>query len=336
MTSKERFERVLSFSGDADRLPVVEWATYWDQTVNRWKKEGFPAAINEHNDISDHFGLDKLRQFWFPLRSAECPAAASHGAPIIEDEEDYEKIRKYICSDEVLSRTEEMLKEYSEKENERDAAVWYTLEGFFWFPRTLFGIQGHFYAFYDYPELMIKINEDLCGYYKKLLDIVYRYIQPQFMTFAEDMSYNHGPMLSKEMYDKMIAPFYRELVPYISRRGTKVFIDTDGQVEPLIPWFLECGIEGILPLERMAGVDICRIRKNYPKLLMLGAFDKTVMHLGETAIRREFERILPVMKSGGYIAAVDHQTPPEVSLKDYELFLTILREYTGSCGKITI
>ena len=51
-----------------------------------------------------------------------------------------------------------------------------------------------------------------------------------------------------------------------------MFIDTDGFVEPLIPWFREVGIEGVLPLERMAGVDVCRIRETYPDFLMIGGF----------------------------------------------------------------
>jgi len=44
-------------------------------------------------------------------------------------------------------------------------------------------------------------------------------------------------------------------------------------------------------------------------------------------MRAEFERILPVMKQGGYIPSVDHQTPPEVSLKNYEIYLRLLNEY---------
>jgi uroporphyrinogen-III decarboxylase len=60
---------------------------------------------------------------------------------------------------------------------------------------------------------------------------------------------------------------------------------------------------------------------------MIGAFDKTVMHLGEARMRQEFERLLPVMRSGGYIPSVDHQTPPEVSLEDYRLYVRLLKEY---------
>ena len=86
-------------------------------------------------------------------------------------------------------------------------------------------------------------------------------------------------------------------------------------------------MQGLLPLERMAGVDIVQLRRDHPKLRMLGAYDKTAMHLGEARMRQEFERIFPVMCQGGYIPSVDHQTPPEVSLDDYRLWMRLLREY---------
>ena len=157
--------------------------------------------------------------------------------------------------------------------------------------------------------------------------MIYSLISPTFMTMAEDMSYNHGPMLSRELYDEFILPYYKEIVPLVKAQGTKVFIDTDGNVEPLIPWFLDAGIQGVLPLERMAGVDVNRIRENYPDFLMIGGFDKTIMHKGEAALRAEFERLLPAIRSGGYIPAVDHQTPPDVSLENYHTYMRLFQEY---------
>jgi hypothetical protein len=72
---------------------------------------------------------------------------------------------------------------------------------------------------------------------------------------------------------------------------------------------------------------VAQIREQFPDFRMIGGFDKTVMHLGEEAIRKEFERLLPVMRLGGFIPSVDHQTPPAVSLDDYQLYVTLLKEY---------
>ena len=78
---------------------------------------------------------------------------------------------------------------------------------------------------------------------------------------------------------------------------------------------------------------LCEIREKYPELIMIGGYDKTVMHKGEAAIRAEFERILPAIRSGRYIPSVDHQTPPAVSVEDYKLYMSILREYSQKIGK---
>jgi len=61
---------------------------------------------------------------------------------------------------------------------------------------------------------------------------------------------------------------------------------------------------------------------------MIGHFDKMMMDKGESAMRVEFERLVPLMKTGGFIPSVDHQTPPGVSLEQYRLYLRLLEEYT--------
>ncbi len=327
MNSAERFKASLSFSGEADRLPVVEWATWWNKTIDEWKTQGFPDEITGVDDISTFLGLDKLHQFWFAIREEGCPVPSYHGGPVIFDEESYFKAKRYLFTDALLDKAYRDVKRFVDDPVNEGYAVWYTLEGFFWFPRTMFGIENHLFAFFDQPELMLQMNRDLCDFNRKLIDVVNSLTTPAFMTFAEDLSYNLGPMLSKEQYDTFILPFYKELSPLIKSSGTKVIIDTDGFVEPLIPWFLEGGVEGILPLERMAGVDVNRIRKDFPDLLMIGGFDKTVMHLGEEAMRGEFERIRPAIESGGYIPSVDHQTPPGVTLENYRIYMKLLLEY---------
>ena len=90
---------------------------------------------------------------------------------------------------------------------------------------------------------------------------------------------------------------------------------------------LDQGVRGVLPLERQAGVDGMAIRRRYPEIRLIGYFDKMVMHRGEAAIRAEFERLLPLIRSGGFIPSVDHQTPPAVTLERYRLYVRLLSEY---------
>lgn len=331
MTTRERFEAVLN-GERPDRLPVIEWAGYWDQTIRRWEGEGLAGGLDQQG-ITDTFGLDRLYQLSPAAIGRGCPQPPEYGVGIIQTETDYERILPWLYPQKSIESLERRLLELRPAHDRGEAAIWFSLEGFFWFPRELFGIENHLYAFYDEPELMHRINADQAAFCVRAVEAICRILRPEFMTFAEDMSYNHGPMLSKELFDQFMAPYYREVIPLLKEKGVKVLIDTDGFVEPLIPWFEECGIEGVLPLERQAGVDVNRIRAGHPEWIMLGGFDKLTMRFGEEAMRAEFERILPAMQSGRYVPGVDHQTPPDVSIPNYRCYVRLLKEYAERAAR---
>ena len=39
MNNRERFRRVMNFE-PVDRLPAIEWATWWDKTIAAWQEQG--------------------------------------------------------------------------------------------------------------------------------------------------------------------------------------------------------------------------------------------------------------------------------------------------------
>ena len=155
---------------------------------------------------------------------------------------------------------------------------------------------------------------------------------PTFMTLAEDMSYNQGPMISKDIFMEFLAPYYRRLIAALNEIGVMLIVDTDRRSDAHGAIVAEVGVAGVLPLERQARVDGMRLREMFPKLRMIGHFNKLVMNKGEAAMRAEFGRLQPLMKSGGFIPSVDHQTPPGVSLEEYRLYLRLLSEYVNIGG----
>jgi hypothetical protein len=222
---------------------------------------------------------------------------------------------------------------WAERQRRGEVVLWFTLDGFFWFPRTLFGIERHLYAFYDQPELMHRMNADLAAWQLRVIEELCSVCVPDFMTFGEDMSYNHGPMLSKALFEEFLAPYYRRVVPALRERGILPIVDSDGDITTAAPWFEGVGLRGILPLERQAGVDVGLLRERHPEMRWIGCFDKMSMSLGEAALRAEFERLLPVAARGGLVISCDHQTPPGVSYADYQLYLRLFREYGAEAGR---
>lgn len=324
MNHVERFRALMGFQG-VDRLPKWEWAMWWDKTIERWHAEGLPAHLTDNFDIHEYFGLDPYKQFWLSTTTSTIAAEQHHVEGIVVNMDDYMVHRPNLFPDH--SAAIEEMRPWIERQNKGEAVVWITLEGFFWFPRTLMGFSNLMLAFYDQPELLHRINRDLLDFNLRLLGQVKKIGCPIFMTVAEDMSYNNGPMISRNLMDEFMRPYYAQMLARAKDMGMLTIVDTDGDVTLLVPWLLDNGVEGVLPLERQAGVDGMALRKQFPKLRMIGHYDKMTMNKGETAMRQEFERLNPLMKTGGFIPSVDHQTPPGVSLEEYRTYLRLLAEY---------
>jgi hypothetical protein len=332
MTTRERFQAAMNFR-PFDRLPVVEWAGWWTETVARWRQEGLPGDL-ENSAINRYFDMDVFLTEWIAVTTPDCPHPASHGAGLVSNEEEYERLLPFLYPRNAVNHESWSLA--TREQQAGNAVMRFTFDGFFWFPRRLFGIENHLYAFYDEAELMHRINADLTAFMLRVIDEIFSRYQPDFMTFAEDLSYNHGPMLSKEMFDEFLLPYYRQVIPRIQEHGCLCIIDSDGDIGTAIPWFEAAGLDGVLPLERQAGVDVAVLRQRHPSFRFIGAFDKMTMNRGEAAMRAEFERLLPVAAEGGLIISCDHQTPPGVSLEQYQLYLRLFREYADKAGQLSL
>jgi len=325
MSHVERFRALMDFQ-PVDRLPRWEWAMWWDKTIANWKQQGLPRELDTVFAIADYFGLDPYQQFWFSTTDPTIDAVQHHVEGLVSNMDDYLRLRSRFFPDH--SPAIQSMGSWARRQARGEVVVWITLEGYYWFPRTLMGFTKISLAFYDQPELIHRINHDLTDFNLRILDEVEKVCVPTFATIAEDMSYNHGPMISEKTFDEFLAPYYRQIVPRLLEKDVIPLVDTDGDVTRLVPWLLREGIKGVLPLERQAGVDGMAIRRQYPEIRLVGHFDKMVMDKGEIALREEFERLLPLARRGGFIPSVDHQTPPHVTMDQYWLYRRLLDEYT--------
>lgn len=322
MSVSERFHAVCD-GRPVDRLPMVEWASWWDQTIARWRGEGLPDG--DRYAINRHLGLDHWHQTWTCALHWDCPwKAPHHGAGVLGVAPSYDAVEPFVGAWPI---DRDGLERGFAMQRAGAAAVWVTLPGFFWGARDILGIERHLMAFHDEPELLHRINDRLAVWMLRYLDHLDDLGRIDFVTFAEDLSYNHGPMLSQRSFDAILLPYYRRVVPALRARGIRVLVDSDGDITRCAPWFAAAGVEGILPLERQAGVDIDVLQRAHPAMTFVGHFDKMTMPLGEAAMRAEFERLLPAMRRGRFIPSIDHQTPPGVSLAQYRDYARLLGEY---------
>jgi uroporphyrinogen decarboxylase len=142
------------------------------------------------------------------------------------------------------------------------------------------------------------------------------------------MAYKAGPLISPAIFREFMMPAYRKVTDSSKARGiSAIFVDSDGNVDLLIPLFLEAGLTGMYPFIVQSGNDIVTIRKQYPRLQITGGIDKIKIGGGKAAIDQELESKIPFMLSqGGYIPHFDHLVDPGVSWEDFRYYRKRLNE----------
>ena len=206
--------------------------------------------------------------------------------------------------------------------------------GGYMYLRSLIGPVDLLYKFYDEPELI----HDCMQTWLTLADAVcarhQRHVTFDELFIAEDICYNHGPLISPDMMDEFLLPYYQQLITNIKRRQLDrnrhlyFQVDTDGFCDPTIPVYRKLGMDSMSPFEAASGCDVVRAGAEYPDLLIRGGFDKRILAAGKDAIDREIDRIMPVMKKrGGYIPTCDHGVPEEVAFEDYLHFRKRMLEF---------
>lgn len=208
------------------------------------------------------------------------------------------------------------------------------LVGGYMYLRSLIGPEELLYAFYDQPELIHACMEGWLTLADSVIARHQSYVTLDEVFLAEDISYNHGPLISPDMMREFLLPYYSRLLDNIRKRQKDdrrfhLQIDTDGHCLPTIPLYREIGMTYMSPFEVAAGCDVVRVAEEYPDLLIRGGIDKRILASGRDAILAEVRRILPVMKArGGYIPECDHGVPAEVPFEDYVYYRQLIREYS--------
>jgi uroporphyrinogen decarboxylase len=213
----------------------------------------------------------------------------------------------------------------------RDYPLGVTIRGPFWWTRDMIGLKGLLIGIYKEPEFIKEVMEFCAEFHVEALRRGLEDVDIDYVIMSEDMAYKNGPMIGPEAVRKYMGSAYRSIVKFFREHGVKVIgVDSDGNVEPLIPVWLELGINWIMPCEVAAGMDVVELGGKYPRLIMSGGIYKRELAKDKAAIEGEVMRkVPPLVERRGYFPGVDHAVPPDVSLENYKHFISLLKKYCG-------
>jgi len=369
MTNRDRFNRTLS-SLTVDYVPNYELGC-WGQTVERWIGEGMPEYSVYMNwfEGEPFFGLERRGyvplNIWmlppFPyevLEETERHITARHGNGIVTKALKEGTVRgTRWCMDQYIAHpvTDRASFQAIKKRYDPTTPVRYPLWWDEWvriwrqrdYPlgllhngtfglysqlRSWVGTEEISYLFYDDPALVDEMLEFNTEFLLALVERALSETQCDFFNFFEDFAGKGGPLISPQLFQRFLAPHYKKIISRLKQAGIKhIWLDSDGDMEVLIPQMIDVGVNVIWPLEQASGMDPVRLRTKFGSdVAMAGGIDKRELAKDRKAIEEELmKKIPPLLANSGYLPFLDHTIQPDVPYENFLYYLELKRKLLG-------
>jgi uroporphyrinogen decarboxylase len=180
------------------------------------------------------------------------------------------------------------------------------------------GMQEFLMDLAGQPELPLYIMDRLTDLYventRRVLELAGDRLD--MVYFYDDVATQASLMISKNMWQDFVRPRHARLVEVAHRFNKPVMYHCDGSVWPLIPEFIDLGIDVLNPIQPDAkGMDLAQIKAAYgDRLCFHGGVDinQTLPHGTPDEVRAEVrERVRVLGESGGYILCSSHHLQPD-------------------------
>ena len=197
--------------------------------------------------------------------------------------------------------------------------------------RDMLTFEGLAYAVYDYPLMVEDMVETACQQVENFLDQVLPHFSFDYAAGWEDIAYKGGPIISVKFFQKVVVPRYKRIGDKLHKYGIDIwYTDCDGDVRPLLPGFLESGINCLFPFEVNGCAHPAELLDEYGKdLRIMGGVDKIKLGNGRKAISEYLDTLVRLVERGGYIPFCDHRCPPNVDPDDYLFYLDLKEKMFG-------
>jgi hypothetical protein len=135
------------------------------------------------------------------------------------------------------------------------------------------GLEEFSYCLADCPDVIVELMEmnTVCAecWYRNLPEN--HGIEAGFL--ADDIAFKSGPLLSPVWMREHYFPRLARTIAAAHARGIKVLFHSDGNLNPILDDLVAAGIDGLNPIEVLAGMDVGEIHRRHPHLFMAGGID---------------------------------------------------------------
>ncbi len=148
---------------------------------------------------------------------------------------------------------------------------------------------------------------------------------------GDDVAYKGTTMFSPRFLRETFIECLRRCCEPLKNAGIKVIFHSDGNVMSILDDMIEAGIDGLNPIEPIAGMDIGYLKKRYGKnLVLVGNVDcSQVLPLGtvDEVIEATKECIRQASPGGGHFIGSSSEIVPATPVENILAFYRTVHEY---------
>ncbi len=139
------------------------------------------------------------------------------------------------------------------------------------------------------------------------------------IQFEDDLGMQDRPLLRPRLYREVVRPYHQQLFRFAKDRcGAHLLLHTDGAVAPLIPDFIDMGVDILNPVQvSAAGMDPRTLKREFGEDIVFwgaGCDSQRVLPFGtveevQDEVKRRIDELAP---GGGFVFAPVHNIQSEV------------------------
>lgn len=195
---------------------------------------------------------------------------------------------------------------------------------------NLLGDVGYFRAMVRNPALIDRTNDLVLAYQKRYMKNCAEAGVDIFFING-DWAMTEKPMVSREFAIRFLAPPLKKMVDYAHGLGIPVIKHTDGNIWPIWDVIVDTGIDGLHPIDPMAGMDIGEAKAKFGnRVCLCGNVSCAFSLVSGTVeeVRRETSEVIrKAGKGGGLICMSSNSIHSGVKPENYVAMVKAIREF---------
>ena len=193
---------------------------------------------------------------------------------------------------------------------------------------ALFGFENQLLYMAMYPR-------EMKAFYDRMSDWAVQFannamdLGVDMVHLSDDWGSQRSLIFSQQMFEDYFAENLKKIADTVKKRKVFLSLHSDGYIEPVVPYLIECGFDVLHPWQENTGMPLEHYVAKYSDKIgiMGGICVQSTFGFGKIDfLRSEIERVFRTLKGKRWICCTSHFVESTCSMEELEFGFRLIRE----------